>query len=89
MDINHNKNCYNFKELNYNRGFLDSCVDATYIIHLENNGRLEHISNQLKEYHPTKNGYENISKFNIRNTVLKVMQLLRRQAEKKNIFLSV
>jgi hypothetical protein len=28
-------------------------LDATYIIHLEGNGREEHINNQLEEYHPT------------------------------------
>jgi len=35
-------------------GILDDSIDATYIIHLKDNGRLEHIQEQLKEYHPTK-----------------------------------
>jgi hypothetical protein len=29
-------------------------VDATYIIHLEGNGRLEHIKEQLSRFHPSK-----------------------------------
>lgn len=32
-------------------------VDATYILHLEGNGRLDHIHDQLKTYHPTKKVY--------------------------------
>jgi len=37
-------------------------VDATYIIHLENNGRLEHILTQLKEFQPTKTVYISFNK---------------------------
>jgi hypothetical protein len=40
--------------MHYERGFLDDSVDATYIIHLKDNGRLHHIYQQLAEYHPTK-----------------------------------
>jgi hypothetical protein len=57
MDINYNTHCYNIKKYIYKNGFLDSSVDATYIIHLKNNGRIEHIQEQLKEYKPTKNVY--------------------------------
>lgn len=49
-----NNNCYKFKKLSFNKGFFDESVDATYIIHLENNGRLDSIYNQLKQYIPTK-----------------------------------
>ena len=44
---------YKFKKIKFNDGILNDSVDATYIIHLENNGRYEHIQEQLKEYHPT------------------------------------
>lgn len=44
---------YKFKKIIFNDGFLNDSVDATYIIHLENNGRYEQIQEQLKEYHPT------------------------------------
>lgn len=47
-------NCYNLKLLNFNEGLLDSSIDATYIIHLEGNGRLNHIYNMLNEYQPSK-----------------------------------
>ena len=46
-------NCYNFKKIIFNDGFLNNSVDATYIIHLEGNGRLPDIQKQLNEYHPT------------------------------------
>ncbi len=49
-----NKDSYRFEEYNYEDGLFDLCADATFIIHLENNGRYEHIQNQLKEYHPTR-----------------------------------
>ena len=54
MDIDFNTHCYTFKKLSYNKGFLDKSVDATYVIHLKDNGRLEHIYEQLKQYQPTK-----------------------------------
>ena len=57
MDINYNTQCYNIKKYTYKNGFLDSSVDATYIIHLKNNGRIEHIHEQLNEYKPTKKVY--------------------------------
>jgi hypothetical protein len=54
MDIKYNAQCCEIKKYNYDAGFLDDCVEATYIIHLKDNGRLERIQEQLKEYHPTK-----------------------------------
>jgi hypothetical protein len=51
------ESCYNFEKLNYKAGFFDETVDATYIIHLEGNGRYENILKQLEEYNPTKTVY--------------------------------
>ena len=45
--------CYRFEQYIFNDGLLNDGVDATYIIHLENNGRIDHIMNQLTEYHST------------------------------------
>ena len=44
--------CYRFEKIEFINGLLD--LDATYVIHLENNGRLDHIKSQLNEFHPTK-----------------------------------
>ena len=57
MDIPYNTHCYTFEELNYTKGFLDPSVDATYIIHLKNNGRLAEIQNQLLSLQPTSTVY--------------------------------
>jgi hypothetical protein len=64
-----NNNCYKFKKITYTSGLLDDAVDATYIIHLEGNGRYEDILKQLDLYQPTKivyivfnKGYKNCSK---------------------------
>jgi len=57
MNIDYNSHCYTFKKLQYKKGFLDASVDATYIIHLKDNGRLEHIYQQLDQYQPTKTVY--------------------------------
>jgi len=54
MNTDFNTHCYTFKKITYTEGFLDKSVDATYIIHLKDNGREEHIYKQLKEYQPTK-----------------------------------
>jgi hypothetical protein len=47
-------NCYTFTELNFDCGFLDDSCDVTYILHLEGNGRLGNIYDQLSKYKPTK-----------------------------------
>jgi hypothetical protein len=59
--------CYRFEKIEFINGLLD--IDATYIIHLENNGRLEHIKSQLSKFQPTKlvyilynKGYKNCEK---------------------------
>ena len=53
--------CYNFKliKLSYHVGkcLFDNIVDATYIIHLENNGRYESIINQIKRFNICKKIY--------------------------------
>ena len=49
--------CYSLEKIYYTDGFLKDSVDATYVIHLENNGRLEHVYRQLSEYHPTDTVY--------------------------------
>ena len=46
-----NSKCYRFEQHDFSDGLLD--LDATYIIHLEGNGREEQIKKQLEEYHPT------------------------------------
>ena len=52
MNYNNNRNCYKFKEYQYSDGLINN-IDATYIIHLENNGRLSDIEKQLSKYHPS------------------------------------
>jgi len=47
---------YRFEERIYNDPIFKN-VDATYIIHLEGNGRLPHIESQLHEFHPTEKVY--------------------------------
>jgi hypothetical protein len=55
--------CYTFKEITtFNSGLLDKAVDATYILHLEGNGRYNDIINNLKDYHPTRRVYILINK---------------------------
>jgi len=46
--------CYNFKKLEYKNATFADSVDATYILHLEGNGRLPDILDQLNKYQPTK-----------------------------------
>ena len=46
-------NCYRFEKIIYHNPIFTQ-VEATYIIHLEGNGRIESIISQLKKYHPTR-----------------------------------
>jgi hypothetical protein len=48
--------CYRFELLEFEDCLFQN-VDATYILHLEGNGRLDHIHEQLKTYHPSKKVY--------------------------------
>ena len=44
--------CYRFEKLEFNSSLLD--IDATYVIHLENNGRIDSVKSQLNKFQPTK-----------------------------------
>ena len=46
--------CYRFESIS-GRKPLFAHIDATYVIHLENNGRLQNVKRQLHEYYPSKN----------------------------------
>lgn len=48
------KDGYKFELINLDEGIFDKSIDATYIIHLEGNGRLESLKEQLYKYKPTK-----------------------------------
>ena len=48
--------CYRFELLEF-EDCLFNHIDATYILHLEGNGRLDHIYEQLNTYHPSKKVY--------------------------------
>ncbi len=50
-----NGSCYHFEKLEFsNRDSILLDIDATYVIHLENNGRLDSVRAQLNEFRPTK-----------------------------------
>lgn len=49
--------CYNFKLIKSSDGIFDNIVDATYVIHLENNGRYESIMEQIKRFNICKKIY--------------------------------
>jgi len=57
MNIDFNTKCYTIEKKTYQSGIFDQSVDATYIIHLKNNGRYSHINEQLHQFHPTKKVY--------------------------------
>lgn len=48
-----NKGCYRIETRTYPNGLYDA-VAATYILHLEGNGRWPHIEQQLRDIHPTR-----------------------------------
>lgn len=52
-----NLKCYNFKKIVYNKGTLDNCSDATYVIHLLGNGRIDSVNKQLEKYKPNSTCY--------------------------------
>jgi len=55
MEANHH--CYTFQYQNYRTGLLDAGIDATYVVHLRNNGRYSTILNELDLFRPTRNAY--------------------------------
>jgi hypothetical protein len=54
MDINNNTYCYHFTEINFKSGVFDETIDCTYIIHLIDNGRLQHIYSEINKISTTK-----------------------------------
>lgn len=54
MDMDHNTHCYTFEPITFERGVLDETVDCTYIIHLLDNGRIEHIYSEINRIPTTK-----------------------------------
>jgi hypothetical protein len=48
-----NLHCYTFELHKFSKGLLDASLDATYVIHLRNNGRYESILKEVTEYQPT------------------------------------
>ena len=68
--MHHNKHCYKFEYLSFIKSsvnnmsdelldntIFDSFVDTTYIITMEENGRVNNIKEQLSKYIPTNNTY--------------------------------
>jgi len=51
------ESCYTFKKITYTDGLFNKSIDATYIIHLDGNGRLDSINKQLSDYHITNTVY--------------------------------
>ena len=52
--------CYRFEKYNYDNleePIFEYTIDATYVIHLENNGRLNNIKYQLSKFKPTNTTY--------------------------------
>ena len=56
--MNHpNRHCIRLEKKNFKNSMFQQSIDATYIIHLENNGRLPLIEKQLKIFQPTNPVY--------------------------------
>ena len=63
------ESCYRYSLKTFDKGIFDRGADATYVIHLEGNGRYDGVMKQLEKYHPTKlvyiafnKGYKNCKK---------------------------
>jgi hypothetical protein len=68
-------NCYRFEKILIDKPVIFKSIDATYIIHLEGNGRIEHIMIQLSKITPSKivyivfnKGYKKCKKESFINT---------------------
>jgi hypothetical protein len=46
--------CLTFEKYSFQKGFIDETIDATYIIHLKDNGRIDNIKDQINKYKTTK-----------------------------------
>lgn len=55
--LSQNEHCYRFKYMKNTDGLFHKTIDATYVVHLEGNGRYESVMKQLNEYHLTNNVY--------------------------------
>jgi len=86
--------CYRFEEFKGDSP-LFAQVDATYVIHLENNGRLENVKKGLKEFFPSQNtcilfnrGFKNCAKFlpanETRYDLIDANLTIFRDAQRKN-----
>jgi hypothetical protein len=53
--------CYKLQEYLYEDPIFKN-IDATFIIHLERNGRMDNIESQLNQFHPSKKVYIFINK---------------------------
>jgi hypothetical protein len=51
------QNCYKLEKIELKNKYLFNSIDATYIIHLENNGRYDSIQKQLSRITPSNNVY--------------------------------
>jgi hypothetical protein len=54
MGSTSDSSCYRFEKLEFDSNSALLNIDATYVIHLENNGRLDSVRRQLNEFRPTK-----------------------------------
>lgn len=55
--LNQNEHCYWFKHMKNTDGIFHKTIDATYVVHLEGNGRYDSVMKQLNEYHLTNDVY--------------------------------
>lgn len=55
--LNQNEHCYWFKHMKNADSIFHKTIDATYVVHLEGNGRYDSVMKQLNEYHLTKDVY--------------------------------
>lgn len=86
--------CYSFEYV-AGRNPLFKHIDATYVIHLENNGRLENVRKELNKYYPSENtcilynkGFRNcekkLPKFETQYDLIDANLFIFRDAKKKN-----
>ncbi len=52
-----NRNCYNFKEINFKEGSMDFFIDAIYILTMSNSKRIKSVIEQIFTYKPCKKIY--------------------------------
>lgn len=57
MHIHNNNKCLKLEKFSYSNSMFNESIDATYILHLENNGRINEIENQVKQFKLTNTTY--------------------------------